>query len=93
MSRCKDKRVVNMRDHVRDTGLVPREFDLLVEKIVDLLNEHGAVQIPGFGVLRVVITPARDIENSACGPVKIPETRWVAFRSDNALKERLKAGK
>jgi len=89
MSRRKDARMVNMRDHVRETGLVPREFDLLLGKLTELLLEHGAVLLPGFGVLRVVTTPARDIKNSACGHVRVPETRWVAFRSDIALRRHM----
>ena len=79
-----------------DTGMTKKDVKIVVDKMLGHITEHldkdQAVQLTGFGTFEVRKRKARaGVKPGTTERIKIPASKYPAFRPGKALKEAVKA--
>ena len=79
-----------------DTGMTKKDVKTVVDKMLTHITQHldkdQAVQLTGFGTFEVRKRKARaGVKPGTTERIKIPASKYPAFRPGKALKEAVKA--
>ena len=79
-----------------DTGITKKDVKTVVDKMLTHITQHldrdQAVQLTGFGTFEVRKRKARaGVKPGTTERIKIPASKYPAFRPGKALKEAVKA--
>ena len=79
-----------------DTGMTKKDVKTVVDKMLTHITQHldkdQAVQLTGFGTFEVRKRKARaGVKPGTTERIKIPASKYPAFRAGKALKEAVKA--
>lgn len=79
-----------------DTGMTKKDVKIVVDKMLGHITKHldkdQAVQLTGFGTFEVRKRKARaGVKPGTTERIKIPASKYPAFRPGKALKEAVKA--